>query len=153
MPGFCAERCARGLVGNFRPALDSVTVCRKRRRHSRQMRGVGWKRYAPRLGVLVALVGISFVAALWSRPKRREMVLIDGTRIEYLGGTFGTNHWNPATPALTRWIIPTRTPPGREGQNKRGPRLPRASARRLASALGYHLIVLTGLQFALARDL
>ena len=48
-------------------------------------------------------------------------------------------------------ITPTPTPPSRtgwEGQNIMG-RIPRAAARRLTLPLGYYLIVLSGLQFAL----
>jgi len=58
-------------------------------------------------------------------------------------GAFGVNVW-------PRQTTPTPTPPGREGR-KNGAALPRASARRLAFALGYYRIVLSGLQFALAR--
>jgi hypothetical protein len=56
------------------------------------------------LFLLLAVFAVVLVAVLVWRPKAREITLIDGTPIEYLGGAFGTNHWNPATPTLIRWI-------------------------------------------------
>jgi hypothetical protein len=55
-------------------------------------------------GIVVFTILCVLLIAWLERTKIQSLTLADGSKVQFLGITKGTNHWNPATPFLSRAI-------------------------------------------------
>jgi hypothetical protein len=60
------------------------------------------KRLTLLLGIVACIICSLVFLAVFARPKPQALTLVDGTKVQFLGLTIGTNHWNPTTPFLIR---------------------------------------------------